>query len=147
MVAPKPHTLDVLAGLVCSLMGRGPHRDHWFARSFDLKSANRQCAAHQSSKMFWYIIVGDPRSRQLRAFRLKALPIGSVKSVHSFMRVAHSLWAILTSLFLVISTNYFDDFVSLAAEPELSSVEFTVKAVFKLPGWKFAQHGRKAPRF
>ena len=67
--------------------------------------------------------------------------------MHSFLRVAHSVWAILSSPFLVVNTNYFDDFVSLAAEPELASVDFTVKAVFKLLGWKFAQDGPKAPPF
>ena len=119
----------------------------WLARSFDLKSAYRQCAVHPASRQFSYIVVGDPNALALKVFRLKALPFGSVKSVHSFLRISHSLWAILTSIFCVITTNYFDDFVSLAESRKAASVDYTVKAVFRLLGWRFAEDGPKAPPF
>ena len=61
--------------------------------------------------------------------------------VHSFFRVSRSLWAILTSLFLVITSEYFDDFASIAAVQEALSVDYTVKAVCRLLGWKFAEDG------
>ncbi|CAL1148965.1 unnamed protein product [Cladocopium goreaui] len=122
--------------------------DHaWVSRSFDLRSAYRQCAVHPESRQFSYIVVGDPNTSSLKAFRLKALPFGSVKSVHSFLRIAHSLWAILTPVFWVITTNYFDDFVSIADFREAASVDYTVKAVFRLLGWRFAEDGPKAPPF
>ena len=145
--SPKPHTLDVVAGMVCSVMDKGPYSDSWVARSFDLKSAYKQCAVHPTSKKFSHIVVGDPNTSTLKAFRSKALPFGSVKSVHAFLRVSHSLWAILTALFGVISTNYFDDFVAIAAEPEATSVTHTVQSVFRLLGWRFAADGPKAPPF
>lgn len=92
---PKPHTLDVVAGMMCAVMGKGPHVQPWLARSFDLKSVHRQYALHPWSRQFAYIIVGDPNTLTLKAFRLKALPSGIIKSVHSFHRIAHSLkWAI-----------------------------------------------------
>ena len=119
----------------------GLHDQHWLARSFDLKSACRQCAIHPQSRRFLYIVVGGPRALTLKAFRLKALPFGSVKSVHSFFRVSCSLWASLTSLFLVITSEYFDDFASIAAVQEALSVDYTVKAVCRLLGWKFAEGG------
>ena len=71
----------------------------WLARSFDLKSAYRQCAVHHESRQFSHIVVGDPNTLSLKVFRLKALPFGSVKSVHRFLRIPHSLLAILTSAF------------------------------------------------
>lgn len=43
----------------------------------------------------------------------------------------------LTSLFMGITTNYFDDFVSIAAQQESHSNDYTVKAVFHLLGWRF----------
>jgi len=49
--------------------------------------------------------------------RNKTLPLGSAKSVHSFLRVAHSLWAI-------------------------SSVAGSVKFVFKALGWLFAEDAK-----
>ena len=118
-------------------------------KKFDLKSAYRQCAVHPASRQFSfsYIVVGDPNTLSLKVFRLKALPFGSVKSVHSFLRISHGLWAILTSIFWVITTNYFDDFVSLAESREAASVDYTVKTVFRLLGWRFAEDGPKAPPF
>ena len=41
----------------------------------------------------------------------------------------------------------FDDFISLATESESQSVDFTVKAVLRMLGWKFAEDGPKAPPF
>ena len=41
----------------------------------------------------------------------------------------------------------FDDFISLATESESQSVDFTVKAVLRMLGWKFAGDGPKAPPF
>ena len=48
----------------------------WNIRSFDLKSAYRQCAVHPQSPKFAVIAVGDPTTKTLKAFRLKAPPIG-----------------------------------------------------------------------
>jgi hypothetical protein len=41
----------------------------------------------------------------------------------------------------------FDDFISLATEVESQSVDFRVKAVLRMLGWKFAEDGPKAPPF
>ena len=122
--SPKPHTLDVVAAMISAVMCHAQGGHAWLARSFDLKSAYRQCAVHPASRQFSfsYIVVGDPNALALKVFRLKALPFGSVKSVHSFLRISHSLWAILTSIFCVITTNYFDDFVSLAESRKAASV-------------------------
>ena len=127
--SPKPHTLDVVAAMISTVMCHAEGNHAWVSRSFDLRSAYRQCAVHPESRQFSYIVVGDPNTSSLKAFRLKALPFGSVKSVHSFLRIAHSLWAILTSVFWVVTTNYFDDFVSIADLREAASVDYTVKAV------------------
>jgi len=48
---------------------------------------------------------------------------------------------------MVITTNYFDDFISLAIVAESQSVDFTVKTVFRMLGWKLAEDGPKAPPF
>ena len=145
--SPKPHTLDVVGGMLASVMTRQSEPTPWMIRGFDLKNAYRQCAISPSSSEFSYIVVGDPSCEKLYAFKMRALPFGSVRSVHSFLRVANSLWSILSSLFLVINSNYFDDFVALASRPEADSVDHTVKTVLKLLGWVFAQDGPKAPPF
>ena len=45
-------------------------------------------------------VVQKPGASELFAFRMLALPFGAVKSVHSFLRVSHSLWFILVKEFL-----------------------------------------------
>ena len=70
-----------------------------------------------------------------------------MKSVHIFLRVAHSLSAILVKEFVIPWTNYFDDFVTFAQRDELISVTGSIEFVFKGLGWLFAEDGDKAPDF
>ena len=76
-----------------------------------------------------------------------ALPFGNVRSVHSFLRISHSLWHIGAHLFKIPWANFFDDFVTLADDREASNVTETVHCLFRLLGWKFAEGGAKAPPF
>ena len=147
MESPKPHTLDVLAGLLSALLQPGDNSSRWMARSFDLKHAYRQCAVAPEPHSFSHIFVGDPNTRCLKVFRMRALPFGSDKLVHAFLRVAACLWAIITRIFGVLCTNYFDDFVALADAREEKNVDHTVKAVLNLLGWVYAEDGPKAPPF
>ena len=119
----------------------------WKARSFDLKRAYRQCAVKPDHHRFSYIAVADPSDGSVKAFRMRALPFGSVMSVHSFLRVAHSLWAILVSAFDIFLSNYFDDFVAFSDETEVDSVTASVTMLFRTLGWIFAESGDKAPPF
>ena len=104
--SPKPHTLDVVAGMLSTLMQLDLSGERWNIRSFDLKSAYRECAVHPRPCKYAVIVVDDPNTKTLQAFRLKALPFGSVKSVHFFFRVSHSIWAVLMTIFMVITMNY-----------------------------------------
>jgi len=78
---------------------------------------------------------------------MKALPFGAVRSVHGFLRMAHSLWYLLTCEFKVLLTNYFDDFVAVAPESESNAITSCVNMFFKLLGWAFSESGDKAPPF
>jgi len=78
---------------------------------------------------------------------MRALPFGAVKSVHAFLRASASLWFLLVKEFLVLATNYFDDFVTFAEDTEASAVTACVHMFFKLVGWAFAAEGPKAPDF
>ena len=49
-----------------------------------------------------------------------------------------------TDIGVLAASNYFDDFVSIAAMQETSSVDYTIKTVFRLLGKKFAGDGLKA---
>ena len=70
---PKPHTLDVVAGMISTVMqAEKSQKINMEDQNFDFKSAYRQCAVHPQSRKFAFIVVGDPTSRTLKAFRLKA---------------------------------------------------------------------------
>ena len=92
-------------------------------------------------------MVQHPQSHELVAFRMRALPFGSICSVHSFLQISHSLWYVLVKEFKLLMANYFDDFVSLSKESERAAVTSCVQIYFKLLGWAFAETGEKAPEF
>ncbi len=88
-----------------------------------------------------------PEENRSVAFQIRALPFGSVRSVHTFLRVARSLWAIATSEFMVPSISYFDDFVTFSDSNEQVSVDGSARFMLKSLGWRFAESGDKAPPF
>ena len=145
--SPRPHTLDVLAGLISELMRVAPKQYHWVIRSFDLKDAYRQVAVHPDSIRYSHIIVLNPCDGKPYVFRMTALPFGSMKSVHVFLRIAASLWYIAVHHLRILTTGYFDDFVALCQEPEKSNVTSSFEAMLDLLGWRFARDGAKAPPF
>lgn len=112
--SPKPQTLDVFAALCVYVMSSCDSNDVWQGRTFDLVRAYRQCAVRPSSKMFSHIVVQRPGTKEIAAFRMKALPFGAVRSVHSFLRFAFNIWYLLVKELMVLTANYFDDFVTLA---------------------------------
>jgi len=145
--SPKPHTLDVFGVLCVMVMGSSDGRRRWKGRTFDLVGAYRQCAIRPSSRRYAHIAVQHPASREIFAFRMRALPFGAVRSVHSFLRASFSWWFLLVKEFLVLATNYFDDYVVLATDDETNAITSCIHMFFKLVGWDFAESGAKAPDF
>ena len=145
--SPKPHTIDIIASLGLSLMRHGQAGASWKVRTYDLSGAYRQCAVHPDALQFSCILVAMPGEKRAVAFQMRALPFGSVGSVHAFLRVAHSLWAMATSEFLVPWTSYFNDFVTFTDSNEQVFVDGCVRFLLKSLGWRFAESGGKAPPF
>ena len=145
--SPKPHTLDVFAAMCIQSMTEVETDSPWVGRTFDLVGAYRQCAVRPSSQKFAHIVVRCPLTSEIFGFRMRALPFGAIRSVHAFLRFSHSLWYVLVKDLLILTTNYFDDFVSIAASKEASSVQSCMHMFFKLVGWQFAEVGEKAPEF
>ena len=144
---PRPHTLDIVGGLMSLCMGCPDSGSSWQGRVFDLKSAYRQCAISPASLSFSYIGVYDPNNDKVRAFRMVALPFGSIAAVHAFLRIAASIWFLGLKVFGVLWTNYFDDFVTVCPQQESKSVTSAVHCLFSLLGWSYADSGPKAPPF
>ena len=145
--APKPHTVDVLASLLMQAMTSSPNTEEWCVRTLDLKDAYRQCAISTSSFPFSHIVVREPSTGLPKVFEMLALPFGSIKSVHAFLRIAHSLWFLASCALDVMWTNYFDDYVCCCARSEANHLSMTIHAFFHLLGWSFAETGSKAVNF
>ena len=115
-----------------------PNAEGWCVRTLDLKDAYRQCAIATNSFAFSHIVVREPSTGMPKAFKMLALPFGSIKSVHAFLRIAHSLRFLAACALDVMWTNYFDDYVCCCPKSE---------AFFHLFGWSFAETGSKAVDF
>ena len=106
--SPQPHTIDVLGCLLLECLDKFP-REKFLGRSYDLKAAYRQLGLSEEALRHAYITFYDCGDGKPAIHRLNALPFGAVRSVHSFLRVSHSLWELGCSLGL-LWTCYFDDF-------------------------------------
>ena len=144
--SPKPHTVDVIAALCMSLSSVSSDIP-WVARSFDLKQAYRQCAVHPDSEDFSHIVAHCPDTSQNMVFKMRALPFGSVKSVHAFLRMSACLFSLAAAEFAIPVTSYFDDFITVCERDEVKSVSGCMSGLFKLLGWRFAEQGDKAKPF
>ena len=82
-----------------------------------------------------------------KVFKILALPFGRIKSVHAFLRIAHSLWFLATCALDVLWTNYFDDYVCCCPKSEANHLSMTVHPFFHLLGWSFPEAGAKAVDF
>ena len=145
--APKPHTVDVLASLLMQAITACPDAEGFCVRTLGLKDAYRQCAIATSSFAFSHIVVREPATGLPKAFKMLALPFGSIKSVHAFLRIAHSLWFLAACALDVMWTNYFDDYVCCCPKSEATHLSMTIHAFFHLFGWPFAETGSKAVDF
>ena len=114
-----------------------PLKEQWKSRFFDLKGAYDVSAFCSHCCLF---------SQNEHHLRLQDEGF-TLWSVHCFLRVAHSLWAILVKEFAVARTNYFDYLVTFAKADEVASTTGSIKFVFKALGRVVAEDGDKAPDF
>ena len=148
--SPVLHTVDVACAAIM----------HWFscsqaagcdskllARTFDLSSAYRQVGLDASGRDVAFIRVFNPEKKCWCIFQALVLPFGAVRSVHSFLRLARSIWWIGTVGCLLFWSSFFDDYIVFSTPDLARSPELTAAALFKLLGWLFAEEGRKCRPF
>ena len=143
--SPQPHTLDILACLLLECLETFP-RSGFSGRSFDLKSAYRQLGLSESALTDSYVAFHDHTLDGPSIHQLLALPFGATRSVHSFLRVIHSVWALGCSI-AFLWTVYFDDFPVVARDDDATGLADHIPRFFRLLGWQFAEDGPKAEGF
>ena len=140
---------DELDNLWCSERVRfftGPWRKI-FGRALDLKSAYKQLARHPADSWAAILAVWNDDADTVEFYESVALPFGSVCAVMAFNRMAKALRLILSELFMVINTIFFDDFCQLECEGLCDSAWETAEFVMKLLGWRISMSEDKRSPF
>ena len=116
-------------------------------RCLDLKHAYKQLVRHPSDNWVSVIAAVNPEDSQVYFFEAIALPFGSVSSVIAFNRVARALRMILSKLFKLVVTNFFDDFCQLELDTLSNSAHKTAELVLELLGWEISKGDDKRKPF
>jgi len=101
----------------------------------------------ESSLWASYISVFNPKSGKPEIFQLHAVPFGASRAVFSFLRIAHSIWWLGCRALNLVWSNFYDDFITFAAEDCAKNTHETVDLFFKVLGWKYAEEGEKSGEF
>ncbi len=107
--------------------------------AFDLESAYKQLPLHESEYDCTVVTLKGPAPEDgPKCFFMRTLPFGSVASVLHFIRVARLLWRVGIELNLMWF-NFFDDYPCISPSIQSNSTMMTVKGLFGLLGFKFAE--------
>ena len=107
-------------------------------RALDLKAAYKQLARHPDDAWASVLAVWNPHSNNVEYYESVALPFGSVSAVMSFNRMARALRIIMAKLFLLVNTNFFDDFCQLEVPSLCKSAWDTAELLMQLLGWRIS---------
>ena len=114
-------------------------------RALDLRSAYKQLARHPNDD--WSSILGvlDTDSGQVVYFESFALPFGASSAVTGFNRAARALRIILSRLFFLVNTSFFDDYCQMEIEELTDSADLTALGVLDHLGWEVADGDKLRP--
>ena len=127
---------------------KDPSNGPWLSlkcRALDLKAAYKQLARHPCDAWASILAVWNPAKGLVEHYESVALPFGSVSAVMCFNRMARALRIIMAELFLVVNTNFFDDFCQIEIEDLCDSSWSTAEMVMKLLGWISVSDEKRLP--
>ena len=96
---------------------------------------------------YGYVCVYNPDSKKAEAYGMLTLPFGASHSVYSFLRLARTLFELATKGLMLLTTNFYDDFVLASPDSLQRSSANSMEMLFLLTGWSFARDGKKATAF
>ena len=137
------HTIDHIASMIAFWMKSRTlsAKDGLVAKCWDLSDAYKQIPLSDEAFHFdSYLAVYDPGCSSAKIFKQCVLPFGSIASVTAFLRVSLALWKVGSTLFHLMWSVYFDDFLCLARSSESRHVEFCVDSLFSLLGWRISKN-------
>ena len=129
----------VLEGTLCQEMARKPPL---LGKTLDLSKAYKQVGIHPSSRH--HAVLGFPvDDGQWRFYTSSSLPFGASASVFSFNKIALALLHIMIHKFLVIGTDFYDDYTVFEFQPGASLLDKVLMRLLTALGWVFAMEGKK----
>ena len=114
-------------------------------RALDLRSAYKQLARHPKDD--WASVLGvlDTDSDRVVYFESLALPFGASSAVTGFNRAARALRIIMSRLFYLVNTSFFDDYCQLEVEALTGSADKTALELLSLLGWEVSSGEKLKP--
>lgn len=98
-----------------------------YGRCLDLKHAYKQLGRNRADNWSSVLAVANPHDGAVYFFEAVALLLGAVSSVLAFNRVARALRMVMSRLFKLVVTNFFDDFCQLEVGLLRSSARSTAE--------------------
>ena len=114
-------------------------------RALDLKAAYKQLARHPADSWATILAVYNPDDDGVHYFEAVALPFGGKSSVTGFNRMARSLKLIMSRLFWLVNTSYYDDFCQVECDELAESAAETAEQVLGLLGWEISRGDKLKP--
>jgi hypothetical protein len=105
-------------------------------RTVDLAKAYKQLTRCKSDAAFTVLLVFNPFSCKAEFFLSVALNFGAIGAVYGFYRPAIVIRLILSRLFRIVVSNFFDDFLQLDFQRIRGSSAVTILKVSDLLGWE-----------
>ena len=118
----------------------------WVGKTVDLKRAYKQVPIHPSHRDL-VVVFQNTGKNQNEFFLCNSLLFGLSASVFSFVRIARSLWFILSKVLHLPLGNYFDDYPVFSTESTASATDSFICEMLDILGWDFARDGAKGADF
>ena len=116
-------------------------------RTLDLESAYKQIPLAESSKWTAVLKIFNVDISADQLFVCEVLPFGASASVYAFNRFARALRTIGSRLFLLMWSNYFDDFPQLDIQVTQDHSQKTAEMFLQMLGWRVSMKDTKRKPF
>ena len=114
-------------------------------KCLDLESAYKQLPVRASHAHLSICAIKNPHSELVEYFEMHALPFGASAAVHGFNRAAMALEHVVTKLFGIPTTHYFDDYTLVMPKAIQDIVVDGFRDALDLLGWKIKGGDKDLP--
>ena len=118
----------------------------WLGKCLDLSKAYKQMPMTKEHRSL-AVVYHKGESGEDEFYIANSILFGLTASVYSFVRTSRSLHKLLTKLFMLPSSYYFDDFPMFSTTDCATATDAIISEFLDLLGWSHAKTGSKAHPF